>query len=329
MVPEIDAPQDLPPLQLIDGSLCVASPVDFAEACFSVPAIRALKRFRPDHELVVLSPESLASFWKTVPECDGVIVYPDKASARKLVSIFDASEWKFEVAILWDLSEATKALARAGVTQRLGYPVRGLEKRLTDVVKLVVTPGPIEHRVRYYLNLVQEVGVDAFVKENFQTPPLPAPPKQCRIAVAEKSEYGSAYQWPREKFEAVKKLMEQKCGSLEWVSLSPILPRVESAENTVQNVADVLSGCSALLACDGEVAHWAAYLGLPAVVIFGPREPDWKRPLGKQSRVVREHVPCSPCYLAKCPMDHRCLNEVDVELVAEVLIAALGLKSGS
>ena len=77
------------------------------------------------------------------------------------------------------------------------------------------------------------------------------------------------------------------------------------------------------MASDGEVAHWAAHIGLPAVVIFGPGEPDWMRPLGKQSRVVRERAACSPCYLSKCPLDHRCLNEIRVEDVEMALESSL------
>ena len=83
---------------------------------------------------------------------------------------------------------------------------------------------------------------------------------------------------------------------------------------------------SVLLACDGEMAHLAAHVGLPAVVIFGPNEPDWKRPLGKQSRVLREHVACSPCYLEKCPLDHRCQSAVTAEMVVVELEAALAVR---
>jgi len=32
--------------------------------------------------------------------------------------------------------------------------------------------------------------------------------------------------------------------------------------------------------------------------------------------VVREEVECSPCLLRECPIDHRCMRDVRVELVA-------------
>ncbi len=299
---------DGPPLHLKGGCLLVASPVDFSEACFSVPSIRALKRFRPMGTLVVLCPESLKSLWGTVSQVDEVIVYSDQCAARKIVPLLKDGELKFDSAILLEAGDAAKAIARAGVSQRLGYPVKGLVKLLTDPVERILEPGPIEHRVRYYLGLVQELGGDAFVRENFQTSAVLKTPENLRVALARYSEYGPSYEWSEEKFDQLKLAVEEKHGAIEWVDVS--------GEN---DVAEVLASCSALVACDGEVAHWAAHIGLPAVVIFGPNESEWKRPLGKQSRVVRARVACSPCYLANCPLDHRCLNEVTVEAVAEVL----------
>lgn len=310
-LPEAAPIPDKPPLHLKGGFLVVASPVDFAEACFSVPAMRALKRFRPMGTLAVLCPESLGAFWETVTEIDEVISYPDSSPARKIVPILKQAKLDFESAILWEAGESAKAIARVGVLQRLGYPVKGLQKWLTDPVDRVTAPGPIEHRVRHYLAFVQILGGDAFVRENFKALPLPEAPTCLRIAVVAESEYGPAYQWSDEKFAELKQAMEKKHGSVEWVSI----PSRESAK-------EILASCTALLACDGEVAHWAAHIGLPAVVLFGPGEPEWKRPLGKQSRVVREHVACSPCYLAKCPLDHRCQSAITAEQVmAEVEMA--------
>jgi ADP-heptose:LPS heptosyltransferase len=55
------------------------------------------------------------------------------------------------------------------------------------------------------------------------------------------------------------------------------------------------------------------------VVLFGPNEPAWKRPLGKRHTVLRRHVECSPCFAAKCVMDLRCQHELTLEKVLEAL----------
>ncbi|NWK57202.1 hypothetical protein HW115_16385 [Verrucomicrobiaceae bacterium N1E253] len=308
-----------PARHLKGGVLLVVAPVDLAEAFFSVPAVRALKHFRPMGSITVLCVESQREMWDAMPEVDAVVDYPLGSSARKLHALIKGGESThsfFDSAVLWEPGAAALAVMRARVLQRFGYPAKGLVKCLTDPVERVTDPGPIEHRVRYYLGLVQELGADAFVRQNFQTIPLPEKPRSIRIAVAVESEYGSAYQWPEAKLETLKHAMEEKYGAVQWVAIrkgEPLIPQLQS--------------CTALLASDGEVAHWASFVGLPAVVVFGPGEPDWKRPLGKQSLVVREHVACSPCYLAECPMDHRCMDGASVERVMAALESAMAERS--
>jgi len=48
-------------------------------------------------------------------------------------------------------------------------------------------------------------------------------------------------------------------------------------------------------------------VGTPVLAVFGPTDSDATGPLGPDSRVVRQPVPCSPCLLRECPIDHRCM----------------------
>jgi ADP-heptose:LPS heptosyltransferase len=70
-----------------------------------------------------------------------------------------------------------------------------------------------------------------------------------------------------------------------------------------------------VVAADGSLPHLAAHVGSTCVTLFGPNDPAWKRPLGKRHAVVRRHVECAPCLLAKCPMDLRCQKELEAERV--------------
>ena len=330
------------PLKLEGKHLCVVSPLSFTEACFSVAAVRALGNHCPEATIAVLCPSSQSTLWKTgIAELDHVLSYEEADSVKQIASQLQAFDVQFDSAIIWQAGKAAKAISQAGVAQRLGYPASGLEKYLTDVVSVASQPGPVEHRVRYYLELMSQLGADAFVRSSFEMPALPEPPEKVKIALAPFSEYGSAYQWPVERFLQVIDILNERHAGISWTIFDSQGARAKMEGDDffgdLFNRDDLdLSDCddreeflnqlaqsSVLLACDGEIAHMAAHIGLPAAVIFGPNGPEWKRPLGKQSVVIREHVACSPCYHAKCPLDLRCQNEVTVEMVVEGLEQAI------
>ena len=334
---------DKPPLHLKGGYLCVTAPERLDEACFSVPAIRALKNGRPQGTLTVLCPEGQSPLWRGMSQVDDVISYQGKSSARQIARQLVEVKTPFDSAIVWQPGNAAKAVARAGIQQRLGYPARGMGKLLTDQVEVVLEPGPAQHRVRHYMNLVEKLGVMAYAKENFESESLGAPPGKPRVVLAPTSTFGETHQWPVEGFAAVIEELDQRHGEIDWVILNDagekhcqqVCEQLETLSNgraRIENVTDVgdvlgvLASSSALLASDSYTAHLAAHIGLPSAVVFGPNEPEWKRPLGKQNQIVREHVACSPCYLARCPLDLRCQERVGTDEVAAALEKALAVR---
>lgn len=325
---------------LLGSHLCVISPRCFTEACFSVPAVRALKHFTPETSVSVLCPKSQMPLWQHgLDEIDHLIDYEDGTSAKKIAPLVERGGDKFDVAILWEASNAAKASKMVGIDHRAGYASEELMPLLTNAIACDSSAGPIEHRVRHYLGLVNQLGAEAFVPSSFEKPPLPSAPEQAVIAIAPFSEYGSSYQWPAERFVKVVEVMENRYPQISWMlyghTLGANKKSVEVFEGLLaqdnfnqsdaneRNVFAALAKSTALLACDGEVAHMAAHVGLPAAVIFGPNAPEWKRPMGKQSVVLREHVACSPCFKPKCPIDLRCHNEVSVDTVVQALGAVI------
>jgi heptosyltransferase-2 len=70
-----------------------------------------------------------------------------------------------------------------------------------------------------------------------------------------------------------------------------------------------------VLTNDTGAMHVAAAVGSPLLAIFGPTDLDATGPLGPRCRAVRAPVPCSPCLLRECPIDHRCMTGIAVEEV--------------
>jgi heptosyltransferase-2 len=63
--------------------------------------------------------------------------------------------------------------------------------------------------------------------------------------------------------------------------------------------------------------HVAGAVGVSVIGIFGPSDPEATRAMTPQFTLIREPVECSPCFLRKCPIDHRCMTRISVERVFE------------
>lgn len=306
---------------LDSGPLIIASPLATDEACFSVPAVRALHFAQPDRPLTILCPEEQAEIWKTVTGITEVIPHSASASARKIAKLIG----NFSQSLAWEDSAAAAAFTRKGITKRIGPSLDKLQKQLSNPVEIHQRSGPVEHRVKDYLMLAEKLGTQPYDAINFQPAPRPALLTQLRIGVVPGSDYGPSAEWPLERFRelinyrAAEYLIFDAPGRPTAAKKLSDLGQVVRNEDALRE----LVSCHLVIASDGSIPHLAAHLGTPCVIIFGPNEPAWKRPLGTIHRVVHERVACSSCFLDKCPLDHRCLNEISVGQVNAELEALL------
>ncbi|MGC4016277.1 MAG: glycosyltransferase family 9 protein [Luteolibacter sp.] len=296
--------------------MLVTAPERWDEACFSVPAIRAL--VASGFPVTVLCPAVQETFWQTLPGLS-ILPYPVKASAGTISSSLSG---KFAAAIVWEPGVAADACAKAGIPRRTGPSgEKALTKRLTDPMP-PPAPGPIEHRVRHYLALVEAMGIDTRVAAYFEPADLGIAPDPGSVLLAPDSDYGRSHEWPLDRWEAVaRSLLED--GARLTITGGHLGARLATALGSSQvspillsdDSLPILAGFERVIAADGSLTHLAAHAGTTCVVLFGPNEPAWKRPLGKRHTVVRQHVECSPCFAPKCAMDLRCQNELDLERV--------------
>lgn len=300
--------------------LLVAAPVAWREACLSMPAMRALRRMGAD--LKVLCPQSQVHLW----EASGfgkVTTYPERASVRAIA----ASLEKSGTALAWEAGDAAEALAKAGIPRRLGPPAKGLEKRLTERISVVEDPGPIRHRVQFYLGIAAKLGAETMVAENFAPEVIGIPHDPDRVLLAPDSDFGSHHEWSLERWLELAKTIKES-GKLVRVGIRGALGEklaagIEGADSVRLELPalEELSAHGLCIAADGSVPHLAAHVGTTCLVLFGPGEPEWMRPLGRQHGIARRKVECSPCFANKCAMDLRCQNELEVEEVLRVFSA--------
>lgn len=139
--------------------------------------------------------------------------------------------------------------------------------------------------------------------------------------------------WPLEKFMMVAAELKQRglqpsilLGPAEFdleavLQLNPQSQLQAVRTRTFQELIVVLESAAIYIGNDSGVSHLAAFLGVPALVIFGPSDPDRWRPFGDHVRIVKAAPPCSPCFDTDRPdcLERTCLEEINPNRIVEAL----------
>jgi ADP-heptose:LPS heptosyltransferase len=108
-----------------------------------------------------------------------------------------------------------------------------------------------------------------------------------------------------------------------------------TGETTVGEIAAVARRAELCVTNNSGPMHLAVSLARPVVCVFGPTDPVWIGPDGRPDAVVRDDLPCSPCYLRKvshCAHARACMTNVTAAMVidrAEQVLRANGTRCAS
>ena len=147
------------------------------------------------------------------------------------------------------------------------------------------------------------------------------------------AEFGAAKQWPAAYYAKVAAVYGKK-GWQVWLlgsqndfaiarrieELCPTPCRNFCGQTTLSQAMDLLALADKVVSNDSGLMHMAAALDRPLVAIYGATDPGFTPPLGEHSRIVREVVPCSPCFKRDCPLGHHdCMNKLEPSKVLAVM----------
>jgi heptosyltransferase-2 len=261
---------------------------------------------------------------------------------------------KFDIAVLLQNAfEAAWLAWRAGIPERIGYARDGRSLLLTKAVR-APKPGEIpRHESHYYLELLRRAGwnesceniapirlrVEQSAREAAEASLLQAGarPGSWRCAIAPGASYGAAKCWLPSRFASLADRLISECGAdviffgtpAETEIATQIRADMKSraiwlvGQTSMRDLAALFSTCSIFIGNDSGAMHVAAAAGLPVIGIFGPTDPEGTAPVTQQFTLIREVVSCSPCFLRKCPVDHRCMTRIEVNPVFEAARRAL------
>ncbi len=99
-----------------------------------------------------------------------------------------------------------------------------------------------------------------------------------------------------------------------------------AGQTGLKDLVSLISKAHFFVCNDTGPMHIAAALNIPVFAIFGPANPVRTGPYGTIHTVIQKKMDCAPCY-AKEPCSHfRCMNELTVEDVFNIIKQKIGQK---
>lgn len=331
------------------------------DAVMSIPALEAIRNSRADAEISILARPGVAALLSGQSFVDRILEYDDRGKHHGWLGrerlIHQLRGENFDCAVLFQNAfEAAWLAWRAGIPQRIGYARDARGALLTNAVR-APQPGEIPaHESHYYLELMRRAG---WIESRGEVRPirLQIAKSACesaestlrragardaawRCAIAPGASYGAAKCWPSERFASLADRLISECGAdviffgtpEETQIIARICEKMKSraislaGETSMSDLASLFSACSMFIGNDSGAMHVAAAAGIPVVGIFGSTDPEGTAPVRQQFSLIREPVPCSPCFLRRCPVDHRCMTRISVD---SVLAAAIAIRSAA
>jgi heptosyltransferase-2 len=328
------------------------------DAIMALPALRAVRQRHPDAAISIVARPYVADIYRDQQICDELIPYDPNGvhrgwSGREKLAA-DLRNRKFDIALLLQNAFDAAWLAwRAQIPQRIGYARDSRSLLLTKAIPVPKSGEIPAHEKFYYLELLRRAGwLDQLTDEPHIALRVPdaarqratqtllengARPHTARIAVGAGASYGSAKCWPPERFaKSLNALLSHTDADVILFGTPGELPVSTAIASELQrapinltgktSIADLpalLSQCHLFLGNDSGAMHVAAAVGLPVVAIFGPTDPNGTAPVTPRITIVQQKPYCSPCFLRRCPTDHRCMTAVTPAMVEFALQSAL------
>jgi heptosyltransferase-2 len=330
--------------------ILVRAPNWVGDAVMAIPALEAIRNTHASDEICVLARPAVADLFAGQPFADRVLPYDFGGKHRgwwgreKLIA--DLRNEKFDTAIvLQNAFDAAWLAWRAGIPERIGYARDGRGALLTKAIRVPVEGEIPKHESHYYLELLRRTG---WIETRPEIAPIRilisevarasaesalriagAGVNTWRCAIAPGASYGAAKCWPPERFAQLADRLISECGAdvifFGTAGEMEIATRIRShmksraislvGETSMRDLAAMFGSCSLFIGNDSGAMHVAAAAGLPVIVIFGSTDPEGTAPVTQQFTLIREAVSCSPCFLRRCPVDHRCMTRIGVDSV--------------
>lgn len=324
------------------------------DALMTTPTIRAVRKNFPNARITILAKPWVAPVFHNNPDCDHLMLYDDQGRHHawwgKVRLSNDLKRLRFDLAILMQNAFEAAFLAwLAGIPNRLGYRTDGRGILLTHAIP--VDPFHKEyHQIDYYLGILD--GASLAVGDRRMTLAITAAERSRaqevlrRIGVGEGdvliginpgATFGNAKRWPPERYAALVRMIRASHGGWFLIFGGPaekalgdrIAKRIGEyctnlcGRTRLREAMALIERCTLFVTNDSGLMHVASAFDIPQIVIIGSTDPVHTGPSNPRSRIVKVSTPCAPCLETECPTDHRCMQEISVEMVYDAAVTFL------
>jgi heptosyltransferase-2 len=341
-------------------AVVVVAPNWLGDAVMALPALADLRRHFTGARLAVAARRSIAPLFEMVEGVDEVVTLPGSGGWRSIVTSdgdVAALASRFDIAILLPNSFASALTARrAGIPERWGTAT-DLRARL--LTRAVARPQGTLHQAAYYQAIVAAFGIPngpryARVVVPRSTPGTPGtpgtrlradePPSASAgqalgtyVVLAPGAAYGSAKQWPPDRFAELAALIVRHTdwnvvlvGSRADQAVCASIAADESrlinlcGQTDLAALARILAGARAVVTNDSGAMHLAGAVAARVIAVFGATNEHRTSPLAPgpdapPPAILTHPVWCRPCMLRECPLDHRCMTGISAARVFAAL----------
>ncbi len=255
----------------------------------------------------------------------------------------------YDLALLLTHSFRSAFIAwRSKATRRVGHARHGRSWMLSDPV-----PWPGEGatakfvaKVEIYSSLMEYLGCVGAREQHPQVFTSEQDEGDCKKLLLKKgwnperplfclvpgAKYGGSKLWPPDRFAAVGEALANRHHMQPVILTGPGEETIghEIARNIAHQpilflpkeasfgVVKSAVRRSVLMVCnDTGPRHIAIAYNVPVVVLMGPTDPRVTHSDYARTVILRQNVPCGPCYLRQCPTDHRCMKLITPQMVID------------
>ncbi|MDA3916454.1 MAG: lipopolysaccharide heptosyltransferase II [Deltaproteobacteria bacterium] len=316
------------------------------DAIMTTPVIRGVRRNFPKARISILAKPWVIPVYENNPYLDDIIVYQNQTRHKRGIGTLrlskDIKSYDFDLAVLMQNAfEAALISFFAGICERLGYNTDARGLLLNRCIKLdpALKKG---HLIDYYIGILKSADLEndgrqielfitqaekneakKILKENLIDPEKPV------IGINPGATGGTAKRWFPEKYASLARQLSDAMGVKIVIFGGPGDEKLgqkiaEESNDSCINLAGktslrlafaLIENCSLFITNDSGLMHAAAALKVNQIAIIGSTDYIATAPSNSNSSILRVPVSCSPCMKPECPIDHKCMSLISVDMV--------------